>query len=410
MFRLATSLAVVLSVLGPVTAQQPKKVNPQLAVEAAKALDKFGCKLHFDDTAAGAPVDLVWFPPKTNDAELARLVGHAARLPGLKMIDLGRTAVTDGGLKELARLPNLESVYLDNTPVTDAGVKSLANIERLAWLDVTGTKVTAQSTDTLARCKALHHLFLGAVNLKTEDVARIATLDKLRSLGVGSLPDEAVPELGKLPDLKDLRLARLGPAGVAALSKLPKLESLQLRDALGRLTADGWKTVAGLADLKALDLGGFAHDDWAKYAAWDRKKKPAWFPAAADALGDVRGLKKLDLAGLSVGDDVLKPVARLGSLEELDLCCTLVTFEDAKDLAGLGRLQRLNVRNANVTDRGLRAMEALKDLRQLLLYDNSVSEAGVNRLQKALPRCAIYWKYAKGSGDHRFRVPGGYGK
>lgn len=420
MIRHSSPSLALLFIASIAAAQAPKKSNPQQITDAMKALNQFGCKLHLDDKAAGSPVDLIWFPEKTNDTELARLVGHAARLPQLKAVDLGDTAVTDNGLKELPRLPNLESVYLDNTRITDAGVKHLGAIERLAWLDLSNTKVTAKSSETLAQFKSLHHLFLNGAKLSAEDVARITTLTKVRSLGLNTIPDDSVKELGKLSDLKDLRLESLAMKAVPDLGKLEKLESLRLGGGLAYLDAAGWKTLVSLEKLKSLDVGNWAHDNWKQYGIWFDGKKKAREDAAKKgklppianpaALGELRGLTKLDLTGVPVGDEIWKTVGKLGSLEELSVCCTLVTFDGIKDLAGLDKLRELNARNCFVTDRGLKSMEALKGLRYLRLYDNQVSEAGVKQLQKALPQCAIYWKYNTGTGPHNFRLPGGYGR
>ena len=48
-----------------------------------------------------------------------------AGLKNLQALDLGRTKVTDAGLKELAGLKSLHALYLDGTQVTDAGLKKL---------------------------------------------------------------------------------------------------------------------------------------------------------------------------------------------------------------------------------------------------------------------------------------------
>jgi hypothetical protein len=418
--RCLTALALVF-IVAPAVAQAPKKANPQQVADAMKALSQFGCKLHLDEKAVGSPVDLIWFPAKTNNTELARLVGHAARLPQLKALDLGETGIYDDALKALARLPNLESIYLDRTRISDSGIKHLAAIERLAWLDLSDTKVTAKSAQTLAQFKSLHHLFLSGASLSAEDVGWITTLNRLRSLGLESVPDESVKELSKLTDLKDLRFERLTKKGVPDLAKLEGLESLRLGGGLTYLDAGGWKTLTGMEKLISLNLSNWAHDDWKAYEKWyfgkkqskeesGKKGKLPAFPGEAVALGDLHGLKKLDLTGIPVGDEIWKTVGKLAGLEELSVCCTQVTFEGAKDLASLEKLKELNARNCFVTERGLKSLEALKGLRLLYLYENSqITEYGVKQLQKALPQCRIYWKRTGGAGGHNFRLPGGYG-
>lgn len=409
MTRIVAALLAAALVVVPAAAQAPKKSDPRQVSEAQKQLVNAGCKLHYDEAAPGAPCDLVWFPPRTSNASLARLVGLAARLPHLKTIDLGETQVTNDGLQELARLPNLESVYLDQTGVTDDGVKALAGLPRLAWLDLNGTKVTAKSAENLAACKALHHLFVNGANLGPAEVKHIATLSKLRTLEVGSVPDPSIADLARLSDLKEVRLAKVGPTTGEELGKLKALETVKLRGGFTALSADGWTAIAGLTELKSVGVGNFDWDDWRARRAWNRNGKPVGLPASVATLGQVRGLKKLDLMGLPIGDDALKPVGKLTGLEELNLSYTLVTLNDCSaHFADLGKLQVLYARDTNITDRGLRSLEKLHELRWLYLYYTAVTETGVNRLQKALPRCTIYWK--PGKGDHHFRIPSGYGK
>jgi Leucine-rich repeat (LRR) protein len=414
MCRLAM-FAVFLALL-PFTsaAGQAKKPNPQQVIAAEKALIEFGCKLHRDTKAAGNPCDLVWFPKKTADRELARLVRHVGLLGTVKMIDLGETEVTDLGMKDLGKLPDLESVYLDRTAVTDAGLKELTGLPRLAWLDLIGTRVTAKSADTLASMKALSHLFLG-VKIDTADVAKLSGLNRLQSLGLAPRSaDEAMKEISKLTDLKELRLASAptGP-GYAELARLTSLEKLQLRGGPGDIPADGWKILADLPKLRSLDLSVHAQDDWEAQRRWvdaKREKKLAPWPAAADALASLTALRALDLTGVPIDDSALKVIGKLNGLEELCLTCTGVSLEGTPDaLSGLTKLRTLKVRNARVTNTGLRSLEKLKSLELIWLYDNSISEDGVARLQKALPRCSIWWKYGKAGDNHSFRVPGGYG-
>jgi hypothetical protein len=57
-------------------------------------------------------------------------------------VGLGRTKVTDAGLKHLAGLKQLQLLVLTNTNVTDAGLKHLAGLKQLRFLNLSGTKVT----------------------------------------------------------------------------------------------------------------------------------------------------------------------------------------------------------------------------------------------------------------------------
>ena len=92
---------------------QPKKpAAPQEIAAAEQALVKFGCQLHraTPDGAVllkgkGGPaapsqaVDVIKFPTKTTNADLAKLLPLARKLPALVAIDLGDTKVDDECIK-----------------------------------------------------------------------------------------------------------------------------------------------------------------------------------------------------------------------------------------------------------------------------------------------------------------------
>ena len=80
--------------------------------------------------------------------------GRLAKLPAPTTgfgLDLGRTQVTDAGLKELAGLKSLQTLNLDFTKVTDAGLKELAGLNSLQSLYLWGTKVTGAGFEELRK-------------------------------------------------------------------------------------------------------------------------------------------------------------------------------------------------------------------------------------------------------------------
>ncbi|HEY1190889.1 MAG TPA: hypothetical protein VGE74_24875, partial [Gemmata sp.] len=82
--------------------------------------------------------------------------------PDAKTLDLGGTAVTNAGLKELAALKNLTALDLRNTWVTDAGLKELAALKGLRELTLRYTPVTDAGMKELAALPNLTTLNLGA--------------------------------------------------------------------------------------------------------------------------------------------------------------------------------------------------------------------------------------------------------
>src|SRR5262245_57468403 len=135
MFSHLRRLFAILSLLGTFVlagssvSQAPKdkpsprpKFNAKQIAEAEAKLVQANCAVHHEELPPLVPkgppqkgqVDIVAFPADVTDAELAKLVPLAARLPNLKSVDLGQAIkVTSKGLKEIAKLSDLKAVFLD---------------------------------------------------------------------------------------------------------------------------------------------------------------------------------------------------------------------------------------------------------------------------------------------------------
>jgi len=94
---------------------------------------------------------------KVNDAALDDLKPLAAQLVWL---NLGGTAVTDGGLKALAGFKNLQRLHLERTAIGDDGLQHLAGLTELRYLNVYGTKVTDKGLAALKGLKKLQSLYV----------------------------------------------------------------------------------------------------------------------------------------------------------------------------------------------------------------------------------------------------------
>ena len=74
-----------------------------------------------------------------------------ADLGKVTSLNLGRTQITDEGLKEVAKLQNLKLLFLSRTHITDAGLKELAKFQKLEILWLPGTQVTAEGVAELKK-------------------------------------------------------------------------------------------------------------------------------------------------------------------------------------------------------------------------------------------------------------------
>jgi len=102
------------------------------------------------------------------DAELAQLAPLAANI---RWLDLGGTAVTDAGLKQVAQMPNLARLHLERTTITDAGIANLADLTELEYLNLYGTAATDASLQTLQRLPKLKQVYLWQTKV-TPDAAK----------------------------------------------------------------------------------------------------------------------------------------------------------------------------------------------------------------------------------------------
>lgn len=78
----------------------------------------------------------------------------------IAQLDLGRTKITDAGLKTVAELPRLVQLDLRQTAVTDAGLEALTKLKNLQSLNLYGTQVTDAGLKQLAAIKSLKSVYL----------------------------------------------------------------------------------------------------------------------------------------------------------------------------------------------------------------------------------------------------------
>ena len=134
---------------------------PAVAVADAKALEKLS-QLGAVAGPLAANTNLVsvnfsMAGAKAGDAQLESLKPVVEQLFWL---NLGGTAVTDAGLKQLSGLKNLRRLHLEKTAVGDDGMAALAGLGELRYLNLYSTKVTDKGLGAIAGLKKLENLYL----------------------------------------------------------------------------------------------------------------------------------------------------------------------------------------------------------------------------------------------------------
>ncbi len=250
------------------------------------------------------------------------------RIRKLSLIDL---QVSD--LSPLAGITSLQVLWLEGTQVTD--LSPLAGITSLQVLSLAGTQVT--------------------------DLSPLAGITSLQNL---SLEGTQVTDLSPLAGITSLEVLLLAGTQVTDLSPLAGITSLEVLSLDGTQVTD-LSPLAHITSLRVLWLAGTQVTD-------------------LSPLAGITSLQDLWLDGTQVTD--LSPLAGITSLRRLSLDGTQVT--DLSPLAHITSLRELQIHRTKVSD--LTPIAQLTGLESIFLSDTPVLEHEINKLQAALPDCAIH--------------------
>lgn len=81
-------------------------------------------------------------------------------MPGVRVLQIAGSGVTDAGLVYLKKLGELEELHLVGSEITDAGLVHLAEIKTLKRLHIVSAGITDKSIDSLLKLKQLQMLSL----------------------------------------------------------------------------------------------------------------------------------------------------------------------------------------------------------------------------------------------------------
>lgn len=150
-----------------------------------------------------------------------------------------------------------------------------------------------------------------------------------------------------------------------SLVKHPSLGALDLRSA-SKVTAQGFTTLKELPNLQRLYLGGTLTTE------------------EATAVGSLRPLQMLVLAGCKLSDAEVARFAKLKNLKALDLMDTAVTDRAVEALLPLAKLEELNLSGTKVTDVGAKKLLGLEGLRLLQLSNTKVTAPAIGAMEDEL--------------------------
>jgi hypothetical protein len=110
---------------------------------------------------------------------------YLAQFPGLEVLRLCSSGVTDGGLGAMPALPRLKELYLYGNPITDEGAAVIARMPALEVLYVNKTAITDRGVKTLAEAlPRLRVLILIATSVTDASIPWLARLTRLETLNL----------------------------------------------------------------------------------------------------------------------------------------------------------------------------------------------------------------------------------
>lgn len=92
-----------------------------------------------------------------SDRDINLLIPLSDQLVWLK---LGKTKITDAGMKEISKLKNLNRIHLEYTSISDKGVKELTNLPYLEYVNLIGTKVGDEGLKDIAAIRSLRSVYI----------------------------------------------------------------------------------------------------------------------------------------------------------------------------------------------------------------------------------------------------------
>ncbi len=139
---------------------------------------------------ADADLESVPWAPRTQNLSLGRTavtddgLKHLAALQDLEWLDVAYTAVGDAGLAHVKAAAGLNHLIAEHTRLTDAALETIAGFRNLEILDLTGTQITDEGLKHLAALSKLRELWIGQTAISDAGLEHLSGLKNLETLDV----------------------------------------------------------------------------------------------------------------------------------------------------------------------------------------------------------------------------------
>lgn len=226
-------------------------------LSALQALSLVDCNISETNSEWIEDLDQLTFLSLAGSRFPDAMLDPVSRLP-LTSLDLGKTDVTDSGIRHLAGMKSLERLVLTETGITDEGLSLLGDLPALQDLDVSGTSITGAGFHGLSRARMLSHLTADCENLNDQSLRYLSSFASLTILNLGKVGEEGIGHLSNVRQLQQLRID-VGPINtnpLVPLQELPDLSNLTLAGSLPPLA------LRDIARMEHLHHVSFIHADF----------------------------------------------------------------------------------------------------------------------------------------------------
>ncbi|KAJ4733986.1 Leucine-rich repeat (LRR) family protein [Rhynchospora pubera] len=331
-------------------------------------------------------------------------------LSNLSVLDLGGIFVTDEALSSLQILKKLEHLDLWGSKISDAGATILKAFPRLGYLSLLWTSVTTIpflpliKTLNISNCtinsifngpcpsggvplsklilsgskfenaeKALSGIdlkFVTSLDLSGSLLNNLDFLEKMENLehlnlsfcGIRDTTLQTIAKNGNSLRYLDLKKTKITSYGVSVLAgTVPKLKYLSLASTM--IDDSSLSHISMMPSLQTLDLSYTSIKGY-MYNGNYQVKVPS-----ACSLTSLNHLESLNLEGIQLKDEAIKPLSKLRNLKYLNLRSEYLSDSSFLTLASISGLKYLGYQGAVLTDSGFLSYVPHEDLKKLDLRD-----------------------------------------
>ncbi len=268
--------------------------------------------------------------PPGNVNKLATKLPHFSELA---ILYVQESSIDNDFIHHLSQVTTLREVVFRGSKFTDANLQQLARLKHLHEISFSECML---NRDVLSQLQALAHLeklSFDNTSLKDEGVHVLRLIPNLLHLEIGLeelITEDATACLGDFPSLKTIRLTHV-PINDESLLGLSKSRTLESLEVIGteidfRVSKQGLNHLQNLKSLKELSLAYISLQD-----------------EHLESIDRLAGLEKFACNGQHLSDVGLKHLKNLNQLKSISIEGAQPTLEELKRLSTLPKLTEINL-------------------------------------------------------------------